>query len=60
MPGKRLRKAGAKPKYGEAERVVLKEIWLAAEQPCGKRLKPALPLWLPHYEAERGKLEGGG
>jgi hypothetical protein len=35
----------------------LKVIWLAAEQPCGKRLKAALALWLPHYEAERGGLE---
>jgi len=48
---------GLKSRYGEAEREVLKEIWLAAEQPCGKRLKPALPLWLPHYEAEHGALD---
>jgi hypothetical protein len=34
----------------------LKEIWLAAEQPCGKRLKAALALWLPYYEVERGSL----
>ena len=27
---------------------VVRAIWLAAEQPCGKRLAPALPLWLPH------------
>lgn len=27
----------------------LKRIWLASDQPCGKRLKMALPLWLPHY-----------
>jgi hypothetical protein len=29
---------------------VLADIWRAAEQPCGKRLVEALPLWLPHYE----------
>jgi hypothetical protein len=34
----------------------LKEIWLAAEQPCGKRLKAAVPIWLPHFERERGEL----
>lgn len=27
----------------------LKRIWLATDQICGKRLKQALPLWLPHY-----------
>jgi len=27
-----------------------------AEQPCGKRLKEALGLWLPHYEKEHGEL----
>lgn len=47
------KKTGAKspgppPKY-EGVRTVLMEIWRAAEQPCGKRLVEALPLWLPHY-----------
>lgn len=27
----------------------LKHIWLSTDQLCGKRLKMALPLWLPHY-----------
>ena len=27
----------------------LKRIWLLSDQLCGKRLKMALPLWLPHY-----------
>jgi hypothetical protein len=42
-------RGGSEPRYGDAERVVLKEIWQAAEQPCGKRLKAALALWLPYY-----------
>jgi len=50
-------RSGSKPKYGEAEREVLKAIWLADEQPCGKRLKAAVPLWLPDYEREEGPLE---
>ncbi len=29
----------------------LKAIWLATDQMCGPRLKAALPLWLPYYEA---------
>jgi len=57
IAGERKKKAGSKRKYGEAEQKVLKDIWLAAEQPCGKRLKPALPLWLPHYESSYGKLK---
>lgn len=56
-PGRVARKAGSKPKYGERERAVLKEIWLAAEQPCGKRLKAAVPLWLPYFEQERGEVD---
>src|SRR5204863_1971529 len=36
------RRGGSKAKYGDAERSVIKAIWLAAEQPCGKRLKGAL------------------
>ena len=26
------------------------QIWLTAEQPCGKRLVPILRQWLPYYE----------
>ncbi len=44
------------PVYAEAERRVLKAIWLAAEQPCGRRLKAALGIWLPHYEKHYGAL----
>ncbi len=35
----------------------LKRVWLASDQPCGKRLKMALPLWLPHYGETYGELE---
>lgn len=34
----------------------LKKIWLATDQMCGKRLKRALPLWLPHYEKHHEPL----
>lgn len=50
------RRGGSNPVYGEAERRVLKVIWLAAEQPCGRRLKAALGIWLPHYEKRHGTL----
>ncbi len=46
---------GPAPQYLCLEPIV-RTIWLAAEQPCGKRLAPALPLWLPHYQGLHGKL----
>ena len=57
VEGKSAKKGGTHAKYGNAEATVLKTIWQAAEQPCKIRLKAALPLWLPHYEAEHGGLE---
>lgn len=38
---------------------VLKVIWLAAQQPCGRRLGPALADWVPAYEAHHRRLESG-
>lgn len=32
------------------------KIWLATDQMCSKKLKVALPLWLPFYEDEYGNL----
>jgi hypothetical protein len=43
--------------YGTAVVEVLLRIWQAAEQPCGKRLVELLPLWLPHYISEHGRLK---
>jgi hypothetical protein len=34
----------------------LKKIFLASGQMCSKKLKVAIPLWLPHYEKEYGAL----
>jgi len=55
--GGKARRGGPRRQYGEEERSILKDIWLAAEQPCGKRLKAVVPLWLPYYEARQGDLE---
>lgn len=52
----RRKKPGPKRIYGSEELQVLKVIWLCAEQMCSKRLKAAMPLWLPFYEAKHGKL----
>jgi hypothetical protein len=35
----------------------LKQIWLSTDQLCGKRLKVAIPLWLPYYDEMYGALE---
>ena len=42
---------------GEALLTPLKRIWLASNQLCGKRLRAALPIWLPCYEKNYGLLE---
>ena len=49
---------GRNPIYGAAELAVIKPIWLAANQPCGKLLAPLLPLWLEHWEVENTVLDG--
>lgn len=50
------RKPGPAPRYDEAVMAPLKAIWLAADQPCSKRLVGALALWLPAWEARHGVL----
>ena len=49
-------KPGPESRYAALEPIV-RTIWLAAEQPCGKRLAPALRLWLPYYERRYGRLQ---
>lgn len=56
-PASMSRRVGRKPRYDHPQLLeALRRIWLASDQLCGKRLKVALPLWLPHYEAEHGAL----
>jgi len=50
-------RVGRKPTYAQPQLLdALRRIWLASDQLCSKRLKAALPLWLPHYEAGYGEL----
>ncbi|HEY1422998.1 MAG TPA: hypothetical protein VGF20_06060 [Candidatus Acidoferrum sp.] len=51
-----LKRSGPRAIYQEEVLAVLKGIWFASDQLCGKRLKAALPEWLPHYEKEYGVL----
>lgn len=56
-PALTSRRVGRKPRYDHPQLLeALRRIWLASDQLCGKRLKVAVPLWLPHYEAEHGAL----
>lgn len=54
--GGRQRPPGPEPKYGEAELEVLVYLWHQTDYLCSKRLKAALPIWLPHYERHQGSL----
>lgn len=47
---------GRPPLYGIDVVDVLWEIWRQAESPCGKRMVAVLPLWLPAYQEEYGRL----
>ena len=51
------KKRGKPPVY-QKEAIInpLKEIWLAANLPCSKRLKVILPIWLPGYVELFGEL----
>lgn len=51
-------KSGPASRYNTPELVAaLRAIWMASDQLCSKRLKAALPLWLPHYEAAQALPE---
>lgn len=49
-------KPGPKLKYNDSIVPVLKNLWLAMDQICSKRLKAAIPKWLPFYEKEFSNL----
>lgn len=55
--GGRQGKRGAPEKYGEELAQALKQCWFAMEQPCGKRMKDMLPLWVEHLDAQTGIKE---
>ena len=47
---KPVSKPGPASRYDRPELIeALRTIWMASDQLCSKRLKAALPLWLPHY-----------
>ena len=56
VPSGRAR-PGPERQYEGIEPLV-RQIWLTAEQPCGKRLVPILRQWLPYYEKRYERLSG--
>ena len=55
-PGQRRKRPGPRRRYDTEVLEPLKFIWRKAEQMCSKRLKAALPLWLPFYEQQQGSV----
>jgi len=52
------KRPGPKAVYRDALLLeALKRIWFASDQMCSKKLKAALPLWLPFYDREFEPLE---
>lgn len=48
--GSREKRPGPQPKYLEAL-PALRELWMLMGQICSKKMRAALPLWLPFYKA---------
>lgn len=56
-PSPANRKPGPAPHYDKDQLLVpLKRIWFATDQMCSKKLKAAIPLWLPFYQKEYDPL----
>lgn len=48
---------GRPSKYRDPEFIAgLRSVWRITKYMCGRHLKAAIPDWLPHIEAERGKF----
>lgn len=54
---RRQRRPGRKPVYASPELLTaLKRLWFACDQMCSKKLRAAIPLWLPFYEGAYAPL----
>lgn len=54
------KKPGAKPSYDKVTIEHLRKIWILMDYICGKRMKAAIPEWLPYYDCdEKTKLKLG-
>ncbi len=58
-PKSLCKRRGPKPKYNSPEIInFLKELWVATNLICSKRLKAVIKYWLPWYEKEKEKGKG--
>jgi hypothetical protein len=56
-PARVPRRTGRPVRFAAADLLpALRRIWLAAHQPCGRRLAALLPHWLPFYADHHGAL----
>lgn len=53
------KRGGSCKKYTSQEVMILKELWMVSEQPCGKRLKSVIALYLPSWEKKHGEVSEG-
>ena len=56
LPGPTGRKRPGPERQYTAIEPLVRQFWLSAEQPCGKRLQPILHHWLPFFERHYGRL----
>jgi hypothetical protein len=57
-PGRAKKSPGPKTRYQPKQVLTpLKRIWFATDQMCSKKLKAAIPLWLPFYEQEHSPVK---
>jgi hypothetical protein len=57
-PKTTINRAGSKPKYYSEDFITtLKIFWSSSDYMCSKRLKAAIPLWIPFYDSMYGKLD---
>lgn len=52
----RINKPGPKRKYDEAFIIHLVALWEATRRVCSKKLKHAIPLWLPFYKGSSAEI----
>lgn len=52
QPYRKRKQGGRPPLLNEQDIEIIKRIWFASEQPCGKRLHALLPTWLPWIKQE--------
>jgi hypothetical protein len=56
-PRPKIRHGGPRPTYDAAVVAALKQLWLASDQLCGRRLVPVLTHWITAWEKRHGAFD---